>query len=88
MNKFFASLVAFVALALAIPAAADDCWTTSDPEVAAGGFYVDNDNCQPECLFSIWVYQESNEIEGLQRGDEFHSDITGCDGVDSDTIIV
>ncbi len=87
MNKFFTSLVAMVAIAMAIPAAADDCWSTSDAEVDVGGFYVDNDNCQPECLFSAWVYQESNDIAGLQRGDEVHSDVAGCDGVDSDTII-
>ena len=31
---------------------------------------MDNDLCQPDCLFSIWLYQESNGIPGLQRGDE------------------
>lgn len=39
-------------------------------ETPAGRFYVDNDFCQPGCLFSVWVYQESNGYDGLQRSDE------------------
>lgn len=63
--------------------------STSDPEVAVAGQYVDNDFCQFEddpCLFSIWHYQESNDIDGLQRGDEVVDNT--CGGlIDADTII-
>lgn len=82
-----------LALALvAVPAAAEECVpTTSDPEFDSadlGGtgvglpahgprYYVDNDPCQPQCLFSTWAYEESNGIDGLQRGDEVKDDTCG-----------
>lgn len=70
------------------PAAGQACTpTTSDPEIDTretpmGRFYVDNDLCQIEdpphgCLFSIWTYQESNGLDGLQRHDEGHDDTCG-----------
>lgn len=75
------------------PAVGEACEpTTSDPEVDTrfippavwqetfgrdARFYVDNDPCQPECGFSIWIYEESNDIDGLQRGDEMHDDTCG-----------
>ncbi|HUR70053.1 MAG TPA: hypothetical protein VM370_12480 [Candidatus Thermoplasmatota archaeon] len=78
------TLLLFVALlAIAVPVCADECVaTTSDPEVdtgetGVGRFYVDNDVCQPECLFSIWLYQETNGVDGLQREDEVHDDTCG-----------
>lgn len=97
-----------VILALSVPAEADACSpTTSHPEIAAFGFYVDNDLCQvppghptewepptlfdwyggggDSCLFSIWTYEESNGIEGLQRGDEVHDDTCGGT-IESDTL--
>jgi hypothetical protein len=43
-----------------------------------GCVYIDNDVCQPECLFSVWIYCESNGMEGLQRGDEVRDDT--CNG--------
>lgn len=59
-------------------------------------FYVDNDPCQPECSFSVWVYEETNGYEGLQRKDvpssdehqsEWLKDDT-CDGlIQPDTLI-
>jgi hypothetical protein len=87
MNKFFTTLLTLAALGVALPAMAQECTpTTSVPEVDAGGFYVDNDLCQPTCVFSIWIYQESNGILGLQRGDEVHDDT--CAGqIDPDTIV-
>lgn len=42
-------------------------------------FYVVNDLCQPQCLFSVWIYQETNGMEGLQRSDPLHDDT--CDGI-------
>lgn len=67
-------------------------WTTSAPEidtdpldVTGVRWYFDNDLCQPECLFSMWFYQESNGIPGLQRGDEVKDDT--CHGmIEGDTI--
>ena len=67
--------------------------TSSNPEITTPGcgvsddacFYVDNDLCQP-CMFSIWIYQESNGIPGLQRGDEVVDDTCGG-AIQSDTIV-
>ena len=69
---------ATLALALAMPAGAEHCTTyeTADPEVdVAGQYYFDDDCvaillCQVEIIFSFWIYEESNGIPGLQRGDE------------------
>ena len=88
MNKFFTTLLTLAALAVAMPAGADHCvtYSTSSPEVDAGGYYVDNDVCQPGCIFSIWIYQESNGISGLQRGDSVVDDT--CHGmIESDVDI-
>jgi hypothetical protein len=89
MNKSLTTLLTFVALGIALPASAGACtMTTSSPElVLPGGIYVDNDACQPECLFSAWIYQESNGIDGLQRGDEDVDDTCGGTAGDSDTIL-
>ena len=79
------SLVA-LALFLAGAAWADECEpTTSNPEIEVLGFYIDNDVCQPECLFSIWIYEESNGIEGLQRSDEVKDDTCGGQ-IEGDTL--
>ena len=76
-------------LALAIPAGADHCTTysTASPEITldpapgvASRYYWDNDWCQPGCsIFSFWIYEESNGIDGLQRGDEWVDDT--CHGM-------
>jgi hypothetical protein len=87
-------LVCLLALLLLAPAAAQGCqMTSSNPEVDTGlpvdgapRFYVDNDLCH-FCLFSIWVYQESNGIDGLQRGDEVVDDTCGGAAGASDTIV-
>lgn len=88
--------LAAVLLALAAPSHAWGCQTTtSNPEVdtyewsgvhAGPRFYVDNDPCPVECLWSIWVYQESNGIDGLQRGDEMVDNTCGG-AIPHDTII-
>lgn len=72
-------------------AAAHPCH--ADPEVdtgetPVGRYYVDNEFCQPDCLFSIWVYQESNGEEGLQPHDEFEECGSFEDPYESDTIII
>ena len=101
MNKFYAILVA--AIAFMVPASAEgECYATTEPDVTTpaavgpngGALYVDNDPCQPvigdgSCTFSIWVYEETNGIDGLQRDDEVQSDVSGCSeesGVVGDTI--
>lgn len=89
-------LLALVPLALLSSAVADhpECPDESDYTVStpAGTYYVVNDLCQIDgsCLFSVWVYEESNGHPGLQRGDEICSDQGSCDpcaGTQSDTII-
>lgn len=87
-------LILSVILALTVSAGADHCTTYStaspeldlDPSPAPGPrFYWDNDPCQP-CMWSTWVYQESNGIDGLQRGDEVQDDT--CHGmIESDTVV-
>lgn len=75
MNKLFTTLLTLAALSIALPASlADHCTTysASDAEITTTGdegaiHYVDNDLCQPECGFSIWLYEESNGLPGLQR---------------------
>lgn len=85
MFRTFLMLVSIIALAL--PAGANGCLpTTSTPELDVAGFYIENDPCQPECMWSFWVYQESNGMDGLQRGDEVKDDT--CGGViEADTIV-
>jgi len=82
-----------VALALLTPTGADHCetYSTSSTELscvaipAVGDYYVDED-CGSD-PYSIWVYQESNGIAGLQRGDEVVDDT--CHGsIQADTIIL
>lgn len=87
-------------LSLSTFAAAADCeMTTSSPEfdtdpMGAGvgpRFYVDDDSdrCARTglCVISIWVYEESNGVDGLQRGDEIVDDTCGGAAGPSDTII-
>ena len=90
MNKFFTTLLTLAALSLAIPAGADHCTepSTSDPEVDAGGYYVDYDcpTVDDLCGYSIWIYEESNFIPGLQREDTVKDDT--CHGmISGDTVI-
>lgn len=74
-TRVFAAIACTVAI---IPASAEDCEPSSAfPEVDAGvpgvaRYYVDMDCWQPSCqdFITIWVYEETNGIEGLQRNDE------------------
>ncbi len=47
--------------------------------VSAGSFYVfsDGDPVRSRHLFSVWVYNESNGIDGPQRGDPVCDDTHG-----------
>lgn len=57
-------------LLLVAPVRADGCEPIDpSPELEVAGYYLDSDLCQPECVASVWLYQESNGIGGLQRQD-------------------
>lgn len=80
------TLLVLIALAaLALPAGADECVPTASDaltlEAPDATYYlvVDNEMCQPGCLFSTWIlqYEETNGIEGLQRADLRHDDTCG-----------
>jgi len=101
MNKTYTALVALAAFALLVPAQAEElCYTTSSPELTipgdaiGGDIYVDNDLCEPvvgdgTCTAAIWIYQETNGIAGLQRGDENVNDVINCtDGTTADLDLV
>lgn len=83
-------LILAAVVALAAPVGADECVpTTSNPEIdapfgAGDHTYIDNDLCQPDCIFSVWVYQETNDIPGLQRRDSVKDDTCGGQ-IDADT---
>ena len=89
MNKFFIALVALATISIALPSGtADHCegFTTSEPEATVESptgatFYVDHDAGQ----ISIWVYEETNGIPGLQRGDTVKDD-TCHNSIIADTI--
>lgn len=80
---------------MAFAGAASGCEpTTASPEVSAdipvaGTFYVDKD-CPSiggsECI-SVWIYQESNGILGLQRNDDVHDNTCGGQ-IDHDTVVL
>jgi hypothetical protein len=86
MRILFLAFVSSIML-LTTASAGGNC-TTTEPtltlETHAGTYYVQNDLCQPGCLFSVWVYEESNGEPGLQRGDALCNDDGTC--CDSDTI--
>lgn len=69
MRKMLGAM-AVVALMLTTGAAADDACVTRDDalpvEGAGATYYVWNDACQPGCLFSVWIIEESNGVAGLQ----------------------
>lgn len=68
-------------LALGVARADHGCQTTEPTatlETPVGTYYVVNDACQPDCLFSVWIYQESNGEPGLQRCEDPICP-TGCD---------
>lgn len=74
-------------LLVAAPTGADGCAFQSQPDVSAYDYYVDWTYCQPDCALDFVVYEESNGIDSLQRGDA-RIDHT-CDGTTpADTPVV
>lgn len=72
-------------------------WTTSEPQIDTGAaspatgsrHYVAEDCIGRPCpshLFSFWVYEESNGIDGLQRGDPVVDDT--CHGMISPDLLI
>lgn len=58
------------AVALLPLGAAEECVPIgAAPDVAFSGFYLEQDACPPGCAASVWIYQESNGMAGLQRSD-------------------
>lgn len=94
-------LLILALVAIAIPVNADHCATYStygaqyDTKIVSQALGTDRyygaDDCFPlvYCqlvLMSFWVYQESNGIDGLQRGDEVVDNT--CHGLlPADTIV-
>jgi hypothetical protein len=83
---------AFAAVAaLLLPAFATASGCSNDEPYTIGvvqpeaGFYVVNDRCQLDgCGWSVWIYQETNGIPGLQRDDTFKPANGGCQ---ADTVV-
>lgn len=82
-----------LSLAAVLPhAVASGCTpSTSQADVdVVGRAYVfdDNDFCRRTdlCIYSYWVYEESNGIPGAQRGDE-HVDDTCGGAIAADTVV-
>lgn len=96
-------LAILVAVGSAAPALGEHCttWSTRDfvyadtaPASEATGqprYYVDSDCFAfvvcPWQTFSLWIYEESNGIPGLQRGDE-EIDDTCHSMIEADRIIL
>lgn len=88
-------LLALVVLILGRTADAHHCstWTTREaeqdlnPTGVGPRYYIDHDDCDSRCMMSMWVYEESNGVDGLQRGDEVEDDT--CHGmIAPDTLIL
>ena len=83
MNRLLLGLAALSLVAIATPATAlTRCMPTSSTStttVTAEGqtLYAVNDDCAGECLFSAYLYRESNGISGLQRMDAMRDDTCG-----------
>lgn len=91
------ALLATATLGLALGGAvAEACVPTTTDAVAAGAYYVyepcldETPEGREECAYwgpwSIWVYEESNGIAGLQRQDELRDDTCGG-AIPGDTIL-
>lgn len=89
--RTFLAMTLVLLLALAGARADSHCpaeETTLTLETPTGTFYVINEMCQPECLFSLWIFMESNGEPGLQRCGDFPGDDRSCcEGIESDTIL-
>lgn len=59
--RHFLALLAGVMIATAPTALATECedYIVLGTE-ATGYYFVDNDLCQPGCLFSIWIYSDDD----------------------------
>lgn len=95
--------VGFVVSVLSVSFAAADsepCWATTAAELDTGEtpegrFYVDvfwclpliNAGCARDLAVSLWHYEESNGIEGLQRHDVERNDVGDCVGTSGDAFI-
>ena len=84
-------LPALVALTFFAGSAVAECETTPSTATVAtplAMYYVVSDPCEPPgCLWSLWVYEETNGQIGLQRPDEICLDDGRCCGSDGDTLI-
>jgi uncharacterized membrane protein len=88
MSKLVAILATLAVAALALPASATvvGCsYSTTDAELDAAGYYVSLDKGGD--LGGIWIYEESNGIGGLQRGDEVVDD-TGDGCIEADGLVL
>jgi hypothetical protein len=72
------TLLVLAIVSLVIPLASAQTCSNTDPnakqiDTSLGTYYLVVDNCpsvENGCLFSIWIYEETNHIPGLQRDDE------------------
>lgn len=92
MNRIAIILVASVLALSTAGAHHDGCTTEADAtvETPVATYYVVSDDCVPhDCIFSLWIYQESNGHPGLQRGEDEVCTQDGCCGTwDADTILL
>lgn len=84
--KWEAIVVGLVSMLSIATAAGEDCQFGFQPDLSFEGYYVDADMCAPSCVVSVWVYEESNGIEGIQRDDPGRSDI--CEGIVPDSLVI
>ena len=80
MSKTFLAILALAAL-VAPQTLAEHCTKPTldrdseelrvmDPETGDVRYYVDRDACEGDgCVDSIWIYEETNALENLQRRD-------------------
>lgn len=84
--------VAFASATVGADHDSTDCEpTASEPTAEAEGLAVFVDEVAGDnYLFSIWVYQESNDLDGIQRDDSYTQDQSLTDencGHGPDTIV-
>lgn len=89
MNKHLTTILTVAALAALLPASlAAKCQpTTSETALTVGDYYVAELQCEDGCLLSLYVYEESNGIDGLQRGDDQVDDTCGGQ-IEADTPVL
>lgn len=92
MRVLIALCLAFALLPETVAAGCETSTTTpllDTGETAAGQHYVVADDCSWWCVtgYMFWVYEESNGIPGLQRGDENVDDTCGG-AIRADTVVL